>query len=232
MSDTNLRTIATYGSAPVAHLASAMLQGHGVRSAVAGDQIAEALGYLGVAITTVELLVHREDADAADQLLSEWEQQRRRHQQDRRGVEGRMGWLCSHCSEINEQNFDECWSCSASRPDDAELATLPDNAETNPGPSDVVTVPENRDPSPFRVPTVEDLPAVNAQLVSRAFRSAVLGLAFPPLAAYSFWLAWRCLAEGRPMPKVWPAMFLSACSVLLWMIFFLATGLYEIIPLF
>ncbi|MDG2126995.1 MAG: DUF2007 domain-containing protein [Fuerstiella sp.] len=229
MSDTNLRTIATYGSAPIAHLASAMLQSHGIRAAVAGDQIAEALGYLGVAISTVELLVHDEDSDAAGQLLSEWELKRSLPKQDHWGNEYRMGWLCGHCSEINQQTFDSCWSCSAARRQDAKLVPLPDDTNAIPDPPHAIAASENPDPSPFRIPTVEDLPAVNTKLATRTFRSAVLGLAFPLLAVYSFGLAWKCLAEGRPTPKIWAALFLSAAGVLLWIILFFATGLHKTI---
>jgi hypothetical protein len=219
--DTSPLTVATYTSAASAHLAKSVLQGNGIQTAVVGDQIAEALGYFGVVVTKVELLVRRSDADEARQLLAASEQESRCRKQDRWGMESRRGWLCGDCSEVNEPNFDECWSCSASRQHDAKLVPLPDSAELNTNPPDLVTAPENPDPSPYRVPHIENLPnrrAADAQLIDRTFRSAVLGVGIPPLAPYSFSLACRCVGEGHPTVKVWTAMLISGVTMLAWLV--------------
>ncbi len=223
MTETDLLTVATYTSASKARLAKVVLGGNGIQSAVVGDQIAEALGFFAVGLAKVELKVGRSDADEACRLLSEWEQESGFRKQDRWDVERRMGWLCTDCSEANQQNFDECWSCSAVRPGDAKLVPLPDDLEAIVDPPDLITAPENPDPSPFRVPNIENLPnrpSADAQLIDRTFRCAVYGLGIPPLAVYSFGLAWRCLSKGRPTPKVWAAMFISLGSVLMWLIIF------------
>ena len=229
MTESNLRTVGPYASAPKAHLAKAFLGENGIQSAVVGDQIAEALGYLGVTISKIELLVHQAHVDEARRLLSEWEQESRLRNQDRWGVESRMGWRCADCKETNQQNFDECWSCSAVRQSDAALVPLPDDLESNVDPPDLITAAENPDPSPFRAPKIENRPPVPAERIDRAFRSAVLGVGFPPLAVYSFGLALRCLSEGRPVPKVWVAIFLSATTVFLWLVFFFLAGLHEVV---
>lgn len=216
--DTSPLTVATYTTAACAHLAKSVLEGNGIQTAVVGDQIAEALGYFGVAVTKVELLVRRPDADEARRLLAAFEQESRSRKQDRWGTEGRMGWLCGDCSEINEPNFDECWSCAASRQRDADIVPLPDSAERNTGPSDLITAPENPDPSPYCVPHIENRPGTGTELVDRTFRSAVLGLGIPPLAPYSFSLACRCVGEGHPTMKVWTAMLISAVTMLVWLV--------------
>jgi hypothetical protein len=227
MPDTNTKplTVATYTSGPRAHLAKSILERNGIQTAVVGDQIADTLGYIGVVVTKVELLVRHSDAEEARRLLSEWERNGSSGMQDRWGSETRMGWLCSDCSEINVSNFDECWSCSATRPHNAELVPLPDYVEASPDPPDLITAPENTDPSPYRVPHIENLPnrpAANVQLIDRTFRSAVLGIGIPPLAPYSFGLACRCVGAGRPTSKVWAAMCISAVTMLLWLAIFVS----------
>ena len=216
--DTSPLAVATYTTAASAHLAKSVLEGNGIQTAVVGDQIAEALGYFGVVVTKVELLVRRSDVDEARRLLAASEQESRSRKQDRWGIESRMGWLCSECSEVNEPNFDECWSCAASRQRDASIVPLPDSTEQNTDPSDLITAPENPDPSPYRVPHIENRLVTDAELVDRTFRSAVLGIGMPPLAPYSFSLACRCVVEGRPTPKVWAAMFISAITMLAWLV--------------
>ena len=213
-------TVATYTSAASGHLVKAILEGNGIQTAVVGDQIAEALGYFGVVVTKVELLVRHSDAEEARRLLSEWERQSHSRTQDRWGIESRLGWLCSNCSEINEPNFDECWSCSATRQNDAELAPLPDSMGANAEPPDLITATENLDPSPYRVPNIENRPDADTGLADRTFRSAVLGVGIPLLAPYSFGLACRCVGEGRPTPKVWAAMFISTLTMLSWLVIF------------
>ncbi|MEO2019008.1 MAG: hypothetical protein ABGZ53_32075 [Fuerstiella sp.] len=223
MTETDLLTVATYTSASKARLVTIVLGGNGIQSAVVGDQIAEALGFFAVGLAKVELQVRRSDADEACRLLSEWEQESGFRKQDRWSVDSRMGWRCSSCSETNQQNFDECWSCSAFRQSDAKLVPLPDDLESHVNPPDLITAPENPDPSPFRVPNIENLPirpSADAQLIDRTFRSAVFGMGIPPLAVYSSGLSWRCLSEGHPTPKVWAAMFISHVSVLMWLIVF------------
>ena len=229
MHTTGPKCIATYLSPSHAHLAKAVLAADGIRSSVVGDQISTTLGWFGAAVTRVNLLVQEADTVAARHRLNEWEDESSRRKQDRWGIESRQGWRCNSCAEVNEPNFDECWSCTRIRPDDAEPVPLPDDLEANVDPPDLITARVNPDPSPFRVPNIENLPSLpsaDAELIDRTFRSAIFGLWFPPLAAYSFGLAWRCLNERHATPTVWAAMFISAATILLWLVYFFLMGLH------
>jgi hypothetical protein len=206
--------IRTYISGSEAHLAKSVLQQHGLRCAITGDQISDTLSVYGNVVAKVELCVDAANAEEAAAILAEHEAGATA---DRRwDTTDGMLWRCPGCDELNGQSFDECWSCARARPEDAELVWEQGDPFSVDGTAPP-PLPDVEDPSPYRVPQ-EQSAAVEVRpnndhsqdLSRRAFRACLFAWFAPiPLAPYSLYLILRCFHEGRVNGRVWVALILS-----------------------
>ncbi len=99
----DLVTIATYEIGAEAHIARGRLESAGIKAVVVGEENASLRPFVGDAVTSVRLLVHESDADAAQRLLHGESREARRHSH------------CPHCRWENPRNsgflFFARWTC-------------------------------------------------------------------------------------------------------------------------
>lgn len=182
MSSSSLVGVALYQSYQEASMAQAALTAEAVESELVGGVTADTLAYYGTATGGVTLLVRQEDAARAGRILDEIGR--------RRDAEVALPpWRCPDCGELVEGGFDLCWSCGELKPDvhqdvEAEIQSNPEGHATPVDPAELGgrwtetemdrTAPESAD-----------------AMLDRAWRAAVLGIAFFPLLPYAWLLAFR-----------------------------------------
>jgi len=184
-----LVAVDVYLSPHEAHLARSLLDAHGIRSRVTGDELAGTLSYYGAAIVKIELLTESHRATEAQEVLRKAKESRVRCPWDKQAD---LLWRCGECRELNAQSFDECWGCQAERPDDPELVPPePQERELVVAESSyIASAAIEDDTSPYRAPAtgtimVRRVPHPDTE--RRAFRAAAFGIQFPfPLAIYAF----------------------------------------------
>ena len=223
----------TFSSPQHAHAIRSVLEAHGVRCAVTGDQTADTLAVYGTAVVRVDLLVDESQLEQATEILNEidnvpghnaaWQS------------EDDWWWKCDQCDEANAPNFDECWSCAAIRPANPER--IPPEEITYPeDTTELVANVESDDDSsevrsPYAPPRIQtpaiqatpDEPKAIGPLPSRALRASIFGLFLPfPLAFYGAWLCVRCFVEGEVDRRVWIATFISLPTFLIALFMLLA----------
>lgn len=213
-----------YQSAHAAHLAKSVLESHGIRASITGDQLADALSVYGSAVAKVELYVDASQLDEAVRILQEHEHASST-QPDRWGIPGALHWRCENCDESNGPAFDQCWNCSAARPAEAEwIEVEPTPTETD----GTGFIPEDSRPaadSPYRPPQAISEPAADhsttqddpgRDLADRALRAGIFGLFAPiPIAFYGCYLcaqAWHS-SEKRGRTIVATALNVPAAVV-------------------
>jgi hypothetical protein len=85
------------------------LQAHGILAVVLGEMAFAIIGQAGFGAPTVS--VSDEDANRARLLIEEFERTNDRVQEP--------SWRCPSCDEINEPQFEACWQCGMTRPNDS-----------------------------------------------------------------------------------------------------------------
>ena len=91
----------------MASLFKDMLRNEGIDCLVKNDQLVSAMGEIPFTECLPELwLVDEEVYPRARYLLKQWMD----------GRNDRGAWVCPHCREKLEQQFDICWSCGCERP--------------------------------------------------------------------------------------------------------------------
>lgn len=81
-----------------------LLEAEGIASEIRNEHLGSILGEMPFAETWPELWVVRDlDYDRAKQLIDD----------EIASESPRSDWRCSHCGEINEGQFGECWNCGA-----------------------------------------------------------------------------------------------------------------------
>ena len=173
MPSTDLVTIASFGSNHEASLAQSVLGGEGIKSYLTGAETANALWYYGSCIGGIKLQVARIDARRATRLLKEIRSQEQ--------SESIPSWVCPDCGNENENGFEICWACGSPYIQDStpEEAKLGDNLDSRP-----ISDSSSDGKGPMEASYSEELD----DLVARAWRSAIYGLAFAPLLLYSLYL--------------------------------------------
>lgn len=105
MSD-DLVTIATFDMGAEAHIARGHLEAAGIKAVVVGEENASLRPLVGDAFTSVRLLVHESDVDAAEHVLRGTPRAAHRHAHcphchwenpRRSGVLIFARWICDHC---------------------------------------------------------------------------------------------------------------------------------------
>lgn len=195
---TNLVTVLKCGQVWEAEIVRERLEAAGLKAFVQGGETATSLSYVGVALGGVRVQVPADQEEQARALLEEDERQ-----QATAGP-----WKCPRCNEPNGAGFDFCYSCSMPRGDapadywdeDADESDVDSEDERKPvkdtaflRPKEEVSEFGNEDGNPYRfvgqtVERHEIEPDVTylkknernaSQLVSRAYRWAIIGLFFP-----------------------------------------------------
>lgn len=201
--------VMTFGGSHAAHVALAALSDHGITAHVQGDALADALSYYGPAVSKVQLLTFEDDAEQALQILQEMEAEARRA--DGAWSDGDYLWVCESCGEHNARTFDQCWSCGAARPDNAQRIPV-DEPQTPEIDATASPTDTSNSDSPYRTPSSEAvvaLPQDVSQLQDRAVRAANLSAVLFPLGFYALYLCCRCFAVGIRSKKLWLATLLS-----------------------
>ena len=220
-SDSKFRPIVvrTYSSGHHAHLCRSHLESEGVRCVVDGDQLTDTLAFYGNAVAKVNLLVDEQDLEQANALLDELEQAPQPTGFDRWGIATNPDWKCGTCEEAAPASFQECWSCGAERPSDAETV-LPDAPSTKTdGSGFTADESAETDLSPYRPPgakvVAQTAEKQEATYSEKAFRAAVMGLVFPvPMAFVAMTLCWTALSNGdRNRRLFWALIFCVPMSI-------------------
>ncbi len=94
-----------------AHLIKGMLEAEGIRAEVKGDQLYGAFGELPILPTV--WVIDDTLAGQAERVIIDF----------LRGAAARryahQRWTCTHCGEILEGQFTDCWKCGSPRPQSA-----------------------------------------------------------------------------------------------------------------
>ncbi len=185
MADHKLVLVSTYFSEAEAEIARGWLAEHDIGSYVEGASAATALSYVGGSIASAKLLVRADAAQAAIEILSQFE--------STASID--HPWYCGECKEFNEGSFDICWKCNRPHEEVAQSAPAPTliSAHT---PSIHQAASSSEPPAfdqsndPYRVPRAQgtttasedDFPLDQAQEdFCRAWKRALLGVALPVL---------------------------------------------------
>lgn len=192
-----------------------MLEAQGLDCWLTGDQMATTLSLYGAALSQIELWVKAEDVEQAAQILAELTPEDRGV--DRWGLEDRRCWQCTTCQEPNEQSFDECWSCSSERTDDAILVAADESSQVPAAtpPMAAMAGPIGADASPYRTPATDAAPAKSpirppGKLTARAFRAMIFGIVFPlPVMFFAASLSVKAYQQEPHSWRLWAALLVS-----------------------
>ena len=80
------------------------LEAAGITTVRTGSQGTGGYGELPADVLMVEIWIPPEQAELARKTIDEVQ---------RGGERSRPDWTCSSCGEVNEGNFESCWSCQA-----------------------------------------------------------------------------------------------------------------------
>ncbi len=89
-----------------AYLLRAFLQQHGLPAVVRGEALVGLAGEIPVPDSMPTLWVAEERREQAEGLLARF----------RGPALVQEAWVCAHCNEPNEGNFEICWNCERDRP--------------------------------------------------------------------------------------------------------------------
>ena len=200
MTAEDLVTIAKYGNPQEASLLKAVLEDQGIRCYLIGSQSSDMLSIVGTAVGGVQLQVTEHDAEHALSLLRELE--------DSKESRAHHAWVCSQCGEQVDGGFEICWSCGASIEEGVSaLLPIAKRRESAGEPSEEEPLSERGEPTE---------PQTDEDLVSRAFRAAVLGIGFFPLLVYSLSLLFR--VSGQPLSSRALMKYYGTIAIVLFMV--------------
>lgn len=178
-------TIAKYSDPHEASMAKSLLESRGIIGTAMGGELNNMLWHLGPTISGVELQVAAEDAERATEILEAFlESQNQSRPQ--------IDWICPHCGEDVEAEFEVCWSCGTPfvSPEETAITSVTSNSK-HMEPESVSDVFEQE--SPAEVPDREDDFEEKERIVQtdertyRAFRKAVLSLVFVPALPFALY---------------------------------------------
>lgn len=190
----SLVAIAIHDSAAKAATDAAVLQAHGIRVSIVGDQLSDVLNYYGTAVRKVELLVLQSQSEAAVRVLAEVKLKNQHLD--------RIDWVCSKCNEVNAATFDECWSCGKpwSGTEDQAVQTPYVSHKVNHAIDASPVIDAFDESNPYASPQVAEYAIqphnqeVEAEI--RRIRISLISTAvFPPLLAYSYFVLIRLFAQ-------------------------------------
>jgi hypothetical protein len=209
-----LITVGTYFTPEEAHLAAMALENEGIRCFFEAEQTTGNLWYLGTALG-VKLQVGDDDVPRVRAILEE----ARRPKSGSSTAVGR----CAACGATVEPSFEVCWSCGATlEPEVTPSAEPPASSPQYSSRQDAAVADAGVDENDEEGGTeaVERrLDPLSEEMASRAFKVAVIGIAFcGVLNVYSFWLVLRlAFRGGRLSPagnrKFYAAMFIDLLVV-------------------
>jgi hypothetical protein len=196
-----LVAVASFPYVMHAEQAKLHLEENGIASFLDGANAGAMLSHVGSAVG-IRLLVASSDAVQARTLLDAIQNS---------PPPGSSAWYCGRCHQEVDAGFDDCWSCGRSR---NEVETPPP-AELQPVMADLST---------------GDAPDTAAQnsaekLIQRAWRAALLGVAFFPFQFYAMYLLAKAGSLNVPLSSdarrrylrtVLLCIFISGC----WVTFF------------
>ncbi len=219
------------------------LEANAVPAYVEGANTVTTLSYIGSAIGSIKVMVHRSQAQQAEQILAQWEDQPP-------GPE----WQCGHCYSQVDAGFDVCWKCGEPPQALADGSAATEGGGTEGVTTEAVTVaePEASLPaasmpkmsseswSPQLAPTVSMVGSARKQhlssssaagglgspanttewtdgheLLDRAWRAAILGCVIVPGIAhlYSLALLIRLCASGQCAAELRTIRFWAALTI-------------------
>lgn len=208
MPTSEFQRIASYANAADADHLKAVLQDHGIRAFVEGGDLQTSLSYIGSALGGVHVTVRSVDAEKAIEIKEELSQE---------SHEPSGGpWYCGECEEIVDAGFQVCWKCGQDRSEvEAAMpatADLDDEEEEEPLPDDSdQPLPDKAhfdESNPYASPQAKvkgaekprrpsEISEEAEAMLLRAWRAAIIGLAFVPILAnvYSMYMLFAALKE-------------------------------------
>ncbi len=187
----SLVTVATYQDLHRAEMARNCLEAEDIPAFLSGAESASALSYVGTALGGVKVQVAKSLAGKAAQILAIFEQDLQSP------IKGKP-WVCADCGSTVDAGFEVCWSCGASFDSRAaELDEPPEEAESS---------------------GEADGPSMD-QVAERAWRAAIFGIAFFPLAFYSLLLVFTLIGEPlspQAKRKVYLAAAINTLVIISW----------------
>jgi len=197
MTDDEPVTIRKFGTPQDAYLAKNLLEAENIPARVGDESVTSWLWHVGTALGGTKLLVANRDAARAAEVL--------------RSIESHSGeadgevWCCPHCGAEVDAGFDLCWSCEAARDESDSRASDRQGSQPSRG------EPESETEEDARSPADAD--------AFRAWRSAVIGLLFPPFQLYSLFLVLKTMRHELGPPATWrfyAAMSISLLTLTIW----------------
>ncbi|MFN3150773.1 hypothetical protein [Bremerella sp.] len=230
--------IASYANAADADHLKAVLQDHGIRAFVDGGDLQTSLSYIGSALGGVHVIVRSVDAEKALEVKEELSQEAHEQTGD--------PWFCGTCEEVVDAGFQVCWSCGGDR---SEVeAPMPATADLDSEQEEQPLLDDGTDPLPNKADFDESNPYASPQarvpggekpiqpkevseeaeaMLVRAWRAAIIGLAFVPILAniYSMYMLFAALKVSNQFTpqgnwRFYGAFLLNMLSGVAWGSFF------------
>src|SRR5262245_11005090 len=95
---------------------------NGVEAFIESAETNRTMHYVGTALGGVKVLVRAPQKEKAERILDSIDFSQK--------SENAPLWICAKCGEQVESSFDECWSCGASRPENAAMVAPEDEGES------------------------------------------------------------------------------------------------------
>ena len=203
-----LITVGTYLTPEEAHLAALALENEGIRCYYEAEQTTGNLWHLGTALG-VKLQVEEHEVPRVQAILEE----------TRRPTSGPStpGGRCVTCGAKMEPGFEVCWSCGATLEPEVTRSVESPSSPPQPSRQDAAVADQDVDEADEQSGTEEmepQLDPVNEELASRAFKVAVIGLAFcGVLHIYSIWLVLRLAFRGGRLSPAGDRKFYAALFI-------------------
>lgn len=193
MHNNKLDLVGTFPDIISANLAREVLDRENIESFIEGDESANTLSILGAGVAGVRLLVNSQYSEAASRILASQAAEQETNQ----------SWYCANCCETLGPAFDTCWSCGRAR----QIAASPiadDDVQYS-----LVAQSEQLDAEVNAVSKEVD------EIVLRAWRAAIFGLAFLPffLHLYSSYLLLSAAAAGETISPRRQRMYYGAVLI-------------------
>ena len=106
-----MKKIYTANDPAEAHLVRGIVESHGIKCEVRGEQLFGSRGELPVTMETLPSVWIFDDNEyqRAIELIEAYDSR------NKETTEGAAVWRCSKCGEESESQFTQCWNCGSSR---------------------------------------------------------------------------------------------------------------------
>jgi hypothetical protein len=191
-----LVTIANCLSPEEAGLVQGYLEEQGIRTYCSGTASANTLSYLGWWNTGAQLHVAERDSERAASLLEQVQREK--------NAASLPAWRCPACGADVDAGFERCWSCG-SEPVDSAAIEAEVHQQDRMDSADAAASSESADDT-----------------VLRAWRCALLGLAFFPLELYALYLLTSVGDSDLSVASTWKyygAILVSVVNLSGWVTF-------------